>query len=230
MHTRAPQRASEICRWWPAMAAVALMGCGGGGGSGSGGGAGLSYTVSPNPVSVQASTSDGASRQVTIDFTLINWQQRPPNLAVVSQVTWEGVAISSALSTLQQSSETSAAGSITVNLWQARLLGAGTYQGSVTLTLCFTADTSVCGEQAAGGPTKIPVTLTVTGDAQTSTSLAIHPLSLAVEAASNSATGPSIQPELIFSDNPAPVPYVSFTQPTGGVVKGSPSVRSTTTA
>ena len=226
---------SLFCRAWLSQAAIvslalALTGCGGGGGDsggsggtgGTGGSSTFSYTLSTRSVVVKASTADSTYQTVVINFIINKWDQRPAQTGTVSQVSWKGTAISYASSTFgsivpMPTDPNTATGTVTINFWNAAVLGAGTYTGSITFALCFDSTTDTCVNQAAGPASTIPVTMNVTGDARPSTTATLMTAALDLEAASSATIGPSRNVPLLLS-NTSPGPFVTFDQPVNGFV------------
>lgn len=211
-----------------ALLSLAVASCGGGGGAasnGSGtGSSGLSYSLSQTSVTATQDTSSPTAQAVTINFVVHAWSQRPPTDMVVPVVTMSGVPIENVSTTFGPITPAPAdpdtgTGSITITLWVAHVLGAGVYTGDVTLSLCFTTNAAICGQMSAGGPTTIPVTLTVTGAQKPTTSAQLSDSGLVVEIPSTATSVPSTS-FLAFLSETAPTPFVSVTQPSGGFVSG----------
>jgi hypothetical protein len=202
--------------------ASALAACGGDGGSGGGGG-GPTLTIDGSAsISVQDTTGSSASRTVTINFTIVNsGSLLNAGDILVTPVTFNGVPIESAITNFvsggagsQNSNYT-----LTVQLWPANTLGAGTFQGSIVLEACHNLhSTAGCDQQLGGSPVTIPVTYTVTGNARPDTTATLDEPALSLEAPDSATTGPGETTFTLSLSLVSPGPFVTFSQPAGGFV------------
>jgi len=213
--------------------ALGLAACGGGGGSttggsgssagsgtgGSAGSSGGSVTPPPAPsmtfdktsVSIQADTSSNASPVDTVNVTVSN----PPASGLYFLLTPSGKAVSGA-KVVWQSATTA---QLTVGVWAPGQLGAGTYAGSVRLSLCTD---SACAHQISGSPMDVAVSYAVTGSALPTTTLFFTSIASQFEA-TTADSAPTATFQLSVANLPVDGLYVRVHSPGGAGIVASAS-------
>lgn len=197
--------------------AVSLVACGGGSGGASGGGAGLPPPPPPaskaqlqmdaTAFSVSAYAANLAPLPVTLTATIVN----PPTAELNYRVSSSGKAVVSS-SFAWQSAQT---GSLTITFPSPRQLGAGTYQGSVQLSVCLD---SVCAQPIDGSPQSISVTYLVNPGSQPAASFTIQPSGI-TSPLFTSQTSPIKEDFALYVTNfPSSGLWLFVAQPKGGPV------------
>jgi hypothetical protein len=149
--------------------------------------------LSPASVSAQDNTSTTTAQTVVINFTVTNATALLSSGQFVTAAVPNGLPVEySVTNTGVSADRATAMGTISIQLWAANVLGAGTFQGSVTFTVCHNpSSTAGCAEAVAGSPVNIPVTFTVTGAARSAAIATLNASSLSLETVSTATSGPS---------------------------------------
>jgi hypothetical protein len=203
--------------------AVAACGGGGGGGGGNGtnGNGAPSFSLSQTSISAQDATTSTSSKTIVIDYTITNAKQLLSSGFLVTAAVPSGppVEYSVASSTGTSLDGNTTSGTITIQLWSANVLGAGSFGGNVVFSICHNPATSAgCAQAVAGSPTSIPVTFTVTGAARSAATATLSVSSISLEAPSSATTGPSTSAPTLSLSALIPGPYVTYSQPAKGFV------------
>lgn len=200
------------------VAMALLAACGGGGGGSGPAPVPLAYTVSVASLTATANTDATQSPQASLSFTITGWSSRPSGSSVTPTVTVSGLAASSATASVAAASGDTVTGTVMLNFWPAGSLGAGTYTGSLVLSLCFDATPATCAQMPAGMPTTVPYTLTVTGSATPTTTATLAPAALTVIAGQDAPSAPTSGPLALSLSAASPPVHVQAASPASALV------------
>jgi hypothetical protein len=208
-------------RFLIATALTAVLVACGGGGSDSGSAATTPPPPPPPPppastaslqmnasgVSVSAYAENLAPQPVTVTATLVN----PPTTNLSYKVVTSGTAIASSTFSWQSSQN----GSLIINFQSPATLGAGTYTGSVQLSVC--AD-SACTQPINDSPATVTVVYVVNPGSQPPTSFTIQASGITSPLFTSQTTPTDLSFYFYVTNFPTSGLWVLVRQPTGGPV------------
>jgi hypothetical protein len=202
---------------------VLLSGCGGGGG-----GTGVvppaqpavaNLSVSTNSVSMSADVSEATPSPAVVQVNVAN----APSANLAYAVTWSGSAVISATFAWQSSAQ----GQLTIVLPDPALLGAGTYTGSVRLSVC---NDSACNQNISGSPVNIPVTYTVTMSSSQPATFTVQTQAAGFEAHTADVSPPIAMFNVYLKNVPAAGLYIQPSQPKTGFITAASDTQSVDTS